>query len=55
MTTKPPLQKVLQGVLSTEDESKQSYKRTGSINHRRRKVKELESNIDSAAHNQTLE
>jgi hypothetical protein len=31
MTTKPPLQKILQGILHTEDESKQNHKRTGSI------------------------
>jgi hypothetical protein len=54
MTTKPPLQKILQGILHTENESKQNHKRTGSINHRRRKDKESESNTDLAAHNQTL-
>jgi hypothetical protein len=31
MTTKPPLQKILQGILRTEDESKQNHERTGSI------------------------
>jgi hypothetical protein len=31
MTTKPPLQKILQGILHTEDESKQNHERTGSI------------------------
>jgi hypothetical protein len=30
MTTKPPLQKILQGILHTENESIQSYKRTDS-------------------------
>jgi vacuolar-type H+-ATPase catalytic subunit A/Vma1 len=30
MTTKPPLQKILQGILHTEDESKQNHDRTGS-------------------------
>jgi hypothetical protein len=53
MTTKPPLQKILQGILHTENESKQNRERTGSTNHRR-KDKESESNLDSAAHNQTL-
>jgi hypothetical protein len=48
MTTKPPLQKILQGILCTEIESKQNYERTATPNHRRRKHKE------SAAHNQTL-
>jgi hypothetical protein len=31
MTTKPPLQKILQGILHTENESKQNHERTGSI------------------------
>jgi hypothetical protein len=54
MTTKPSLLKILQGILHTEDESKQNHKRMGSINHRRRKDKESDCSIDSAAHNQTL-
>jgi hypothetical protein len=52
MTTKPPLQKILQGILHTENESKQT---TGEApNHRRRKDKESEGNLKSAAHNQTF-
>jgi hypothetical protein len=31
MTTKPPLQTILQGIPHTEDESKQNHERTGSI------------------------
>jgi hypothetical protein len=31
MTTKPPLQKILQGILHTENESKQNHERTGNI------------------------
>jgi hypothetical protein len=31
MTTKPPLQKILQGILHTEDESKQNHKRMINI------------------------
>jgi hypothetical protein len=31
MTTKPPLQKILQGILHTENESKQNHERTGII------------------------
>jgi hypothetical protein len=54
MTNKPPLEKILQGILHTENESKLKHERTGIPNHRRRKDKESESNIDSAAHNQTL-
>jgi hypothetical protein len=54
MITKPPLQKILQGILQTESESKQNYERAGSTNPQEKKRQEEESNIDSAAHNQTL-
>jgi hypothetical protein len=55
MTTKPALQKILQGILHTEDESKQNHERKlDTSNHRRRKDKQSESSIDSAAHNQIL-
>jgi hypothetical protein len=37
MTTKPPLQKILQGILHTEDESKQNHERTGSIKPQKKK------------------
>jgi hypothetical protein len=37
MTTKPPLQKILQRILQTEDESKQNHKRTGSIKPQEKK------------------
>jgi hypothetical protein len=30
MTTKPPLQKILQAIVHTEEENKQNHKRTGS-------------------------
>jgi hypothetical protein len=30
MTTKPPLQKILQGILHTECENQHNHKRTGS-------------------------
>jgi hypothetical protein len=30
MTTKPPLQKIIQGILNTESESIQNHERTGS-------------------------
>jgi hypothetical protein len=30
MTTKPPLRKIIQGILHTENESKQNHERTGS-------------------------
>jgi hypothetical protein len=29
LTTRPPLQKILQGILHTENESKQNHERTG--------------------------
>jgi hypothetical protein len=51
MTTKPPLQKILQGILHTESKSKQNHE---NANHRRREGKKVESNIDLAAHNETL-
>jgi hypothetical protein len=37
MTTKPPLQKILQGILHTKDESKQNHKRTGRIKPQEKK------------------
>jgi hypothetical protein len=40
MTTKPPLQKILQGTLHTEGESKQTMKGQEVPNHKRRKGKQ---------------
>jgi hypothetical protein len=37
MTTKPPLQKILQEILHMEDESKQTHERTGSIKPQEKK------------------
>jgi hypothetical protein len=37
MTTKPPPQKIPQGNLHTEDESKQNYERMGSIKTQKKK------------------
>jgi hypothetical protein len=54
MTTKPLLQKILQGILHTESESNKTMKGQAIPNHRRRKGKKVESNIDSAVHNKTL-
>jgi hypothetical protein len=54
MTTKTPLQKILQGILHTENESRKKHEKTGSTNHRRRQEKESKSNIDSSAHSQLL-
>jgi hypothetical protein len=46
MTSKPPLQKILQGILHTESESKQNHERTSSNKPQERKGKKVESNID---------
>jgi hypothetical protein len=37
MTTKPSLQKILQGILHTEDESKQNHENKGSIKPQEKK------------------
>jgi hypothetical protein len=46
MTTKQPLQKILQGILHTESESKQNQERTGNTKLQEKKDKISESNID---------
>jgi hypothetical protein len=53
MTPKSPPQKILQGILHTEDQSRKNTRGWAVSNHRR-KDKESESGIDSAAHNQIL-
>jgi hypothetical protein len=40
MTTKPPLQKILQGILHTESESKQDHERAGSSKPQEKKSQE---------------
>jgi hypothetical protein len=40
MTTKPPLQKILQGILYTESESQHNHERTGSIKPQEKKRQE---------------
>jgi hypothetical protein len=37
MTTKPPLQKILQGILHTENGSKQNHERTGNTKSQEKK------------------
>jgi hypothetical protein len=54
MTTKPPLQKILQGILYTESENKQNHERAGSTKPQQRKDKKAESNTDTVAHNPIL-
>jgi hypothetical protein len=54
VTTKPPLQKVLQGILHTESETQLNHEKTGRTNHRKRKSKKVESNLNLGTHNQTF-
>jgi hypothetical protein len=54
MTTKPPQQNILQGILHTESEIIQNHEGQAIPNHRRRKGMRVESNIDSTTHNKTL-
>jgi hypothetical protein len=39
MTTKPPLQKILQGILHMENESKRNHEKTGSTKPQEKKRK----------------
>jgi hypothetical protein len=54
MTTKPPLQKILLGILHTESEPNITMKGQAVPNYRKRKSKKVESHIDFATHNQTF-
>jgi hypothetical protein len=54
VTTKPPLQKILQGILHAESETQHNHERTGSTKPQDKKSKKFENNIDLATHNQTL-
>jgi hypothetical protein len=40
MTTKPPLQKILQEILHTENESKQNHEKAGNIKPQEKKRQE---------------
>jgi hypothetical protein len=40
MTNKPPLQKILQGILQTENERKQNYERAGNTKPQEKKSQE---------------
>jgi hypothetical protein len=40
MTTKPPLQKIIQGILHTQSESKQVHERTSSTKPQKKKRQE---------------
>jgi hypothetical protein len=52
MTTKPPLQKILQGILHTESETQHNHEGQAVPNYRKRKSKKIESNLDLGTHNQ---
>jgi hypothetical protein len=54
MNTKPPLQKILQGILTEKVKANKTMIGQAIPNHRRSKGKKVESNTDSATHNQTL-
>jgi hypothetical protein len=55
MTTKPLLQRFSKEFCTQKMKAKKTMKGQAVPNHRRRKVKKVESNIDSATHNQTLQ
>jgi hypothetical protein len=50
VTTKPPLQKMLQGILHTESETQHNRERAGSTKLQETKSKKVESNINVDAH-----
>jgi hypothetical protein len=52
MTTKPPLQKILNEFCTQKVKANKNHERAGIPNHWRRKGKKVENNSDSAAHNQ---
>jgi hypothetical protein len=54
VTTKPPLQKILQGILYTESETQDNHEGQAVPNYRKRKHKKVESNIDLGTHIQTF-
>jgi hypothetical protein len=54
MTIKPSLQKILKGILHTEDENKDSHERIRIIKPQEKSRQVIESNIELVAHTQTL-
>jgi hypothetical protein len=54
MTTKPPLQRVFKEFCTQKMKANTTMRGQVTPNHRRRKDKESENNINSAGHNQTL-
>jgi hypothetical protein len=52
--TKPPVQKILQGILHTESETQHNQERAAAPNYRKRKSKKVESNLNLGTRNQTF-
>jgi hypothetical protein len=46
MTTKPPLQTIIQGILHRESETQHNHEREGSTKLQEKKKQEIRSNID---------
>jgi phage gpG-like protein len=55
MTTKTPLQKILQGILHTKVKPNITMKGQAVPHYRKRKSKKVVSNINLTTHNQTLQ
>jgi hypothetical protein len=54
VATKPPLQKILQGVLHIESETQHNHERAGNTKLQEKKKQDIESNLNLGTHNQTL-
>jgi hypothetical protein len=54
MTTRPPLQKILQGILHTESETQQNHERTGSTKLQEKKKHDSREQPHLGTHNQTF-
>jgi hypothetical protein len=54
MTTNLPLQKIFKEICTQKVKANKTMRRQAIPNHWRRKGKKVESNINSAAHNQSL-
>jgi hypothetical protein len=54
VTTKPPLQKILQGLCTQKVKPSLTMKGQAAPNHRKRKSKTVENNLNLGTHNQTF-
>jgi hypothetical protein len=54
VTTKPPVQKILQGILHIESETQHNHEKAGSTKLQEKKSKKVESNLNLGKHNQTF-